>query len=66
MYDGGSFFCDSNSSIGNSTLPGEFKLRSLHVQYDGTIELHSFNKNLNTHLSVTNLTVSLEIVNILL
>ena len=58
MYDGGSFYSDSNSSLGNTTSPGEYSLKWLHVQDRGTFELHSFDKNANSQISVTNLSVS--------
>lgn len=58
VFDGGSFYCDSNSSIGNHTLPGEYELGTIHVQDRGTLELYTSDKKLNTRVAVRNFTVS--------
>lgn len=57
MFDQGSFFSDSNSSLGRNTAPGEYSLQSLHVQDRGVFELHSSEKELTSVLSLYNLTV---------
>ena len=57
VLDGGSFFSDSNSSIGGDSLPGQYKLKSLHVQNKGTFELHAYDLSINSQLTLTNLTV---------
>ena len=57
VFDHGSFFADSNSSLGNDTAPGEYSLRSLHVQDRGVFELHSSKKDTASVLSLYNLTV---------
>ena len=57
MFDHGSFYSDSNSSLGRDTSPGEHSVQSLHVQDRGVFELNSFDKKLISQLSLTNLTV---------
>ena len=57
VFDHGSFFADSNSSLGNDTAPGEYSLSSLHVQDRGVFELHSSKKDRASVLSLYNLTV---------
>lgn len=57
VFDFGSFFSDSNSSLGRDTDPGQYSLQSLHVQDRGVFELHSSDKDLTSQLSITNLTV---------
>ena len=57
MLDHGSFYSDSNSSLGRDTSPGEYSVQSLHVQDRGVFELNSFDKKLISQLSLTNLTV---------
>ena len=57
MFDHGSFYSDSNSSLGRDTAPGEYSVQSLHVQDRGDFELHSFDKELTSQLSLINLTV---------
>ena len=59
VFDHGSFFSDSNSSLGRHTAPGQYSLQSLHVQDRGVFELHSSDKDLTSVLSLFNLTVSL-------
>ena len=59
MFDHGSFFSDSNSSLGRHTPPGQYSLQSLHVQDRGVFELHSSDKDLTSVLSLFNLTVRL-------
>ena len=57
MFDGGSLYSDSNSSLGNATTAGEYSLKWLHVQDGGTFELHSSQKDLASCIAVTNLSV---------
>lgn len=57
VFDHGSFFADSNSSLGTDTAPGEYSLQSLHVQDRGVFELHSSKKDTASVLSLYNLTV---------
>lgn len=57
VYDGGSFYSDSNSSLGQNTSAGEYEVKTLHVQNEGTFELFSNDKQLNSRLTTTNLTV---------
>lgn len=57
VYDDGSFYSDSNSSLGLNTEAGEYEMKSLHVQSGGTFELFSIDKQLNSRLTTTNLTV---------
>ena len=57
MFDQGTFYGDSNSSLGRDTAPGEHSVKSLHVQDRGVFELHSSDKELTSRLSLTNLTV---------
>lgn len=40
------------------TVPGQYLVKSLHVQDRGVFELHSTDKKLTSRLSLTNLTVS--------
>lgn len=58
MFDHGTFYGDSNSSLGKDTVPGQYLVKSLHVQDRGVFELHSTDKKLTSRLSLTNLTVS--------
>lgn len=57
VFDQGSFFSDSNSSLGRDTDAGQYSLQSLNVQDRGLFELHSSDKDLTSQLSITNLTV---------
>lgn len=58
MFDHGTFYGDSNSSLGKDTVPGQYLVKSLHVQDRGVFELHSTDKKSTSRLSLTNLTVS--------
>ena len=57
MFDGGSFYSDSDSSLGKETAPGQHAVQALHVQDRGVFEFYSFNKDSVSRLTLTNLTV---------